>query len=482
VGLGTYPAAHEDEWLGAPGYSFLGGGPWGTPLFDGFGGSGQHQYFFLPLGSLLGGALFRVLGTGLWQARLLTLVLALVLLALTQALAERHLTAWHGALGVAVLTLLPIAGPMPFYPSGIPLMDLARHARYDLGAAVFGFGALWASRGRIATLPQAAGVGALLGLATLCHVYGALFGAWLWLDVAPGARWRLRAALLASGAGVLVPWLLFIAQAPGDFAVQTHSYAGRFSLGSPRFYLHNLLGEPWRYSPVWGARRTPGMWLYLGLVGAGAVRWARGGGRGPSAPLLGTALCLALGLALFIQPKPWVYLAVLWPLYALMAADGLVALSTRLRFDVRGAFVVLGLLSVPAALRMRAGLAEATPYADLCARIAQSIPKGSHVSAHHLFWMGLVGAFPDVRSTLVPMMRCMPGTSPSPVDCDEAYRDGWTDYFVFGAVEADVVRSGEAHPELRAPGAALARLRAAHPPVAVIDDATYGHIEVLQVR
>jgi hypothetical protein len=493
IGLGRFPAAHEDEWFGAPGYELLTHGRYALPLFAGFAGSDQHAYFFMPLASLFAGGMFKLLGLGLWQARAVTVLLAGLAMALTYALGRRCLSPAHGALAVAVLALVPVAAAMPYYPSGIPLFDLARHARYDLGAAVFGLWATLVGARDWTGFKRGLYAGVLVGLAVLCHVYGGLFGLAL---LVPSQRERppgFVAARVGLVVGTLLPlalYVAFVATGWGDFLAQSRVYAGRFSLGSVWFYLRNLATELRRYSPMWGARATPAFWLYLGAVVAGAVsllRAWRDPGSAGKRHILKTVVVVALGMALFVSPKPWVYLAVLWPLYALLAAEALLRLAARLPMtaSVRwgAAAVLFAALAAPAAGRMVHGVLTTTPYAAWCRTLSAPIPTGSHVMAHHRYWMGLASRFPDMRSTIAPLMRCMPRTSPTPESCDAAYEDGWADYFLFGAPEADLVAGKDAFPEYRDGALALERLRRTHqPPVAVFDDPTYGRVELLRMR
>jgi hypothetical protein len=78
AGLDRFPAAHEDEsWIAAPGYTFWAKGYFGDDLAAGYYGLEQHNYTIMPLFSLFVGASLRLLGIGLFQARIVSVVMIL---------------------------------------------------------------------------------------------------------------------------------------------------------------------------------------------------------------------------------------------------------------------------------------------------------------------------------------------------------------------------------------------------------------------
>ncbi|NJN95703.1 MAG: glycosyltransferase family 39 protein [Anaerolineales bacterium] len=294
--LDRFPKIHEDEsWQAAPGYTFWAEGRFGTDLFAGFYGMEQHYFGFMPLFPLLVGGALHLFGLGLFQARLVPLALILLTLALTHRLGTRLFSPWYGTLTVAILATWRIAGPFPHLPSGIPLADVARIVRYDSAVPVFGLGALLLlvhklkSDRRPATgdRPNAPrtthhashcflGVGFLVGLAALSHVYGAfwlpaLLLAMLWLR---GGHSVKPAVITLIGFGLaLIPWLLFVVSGWSGFVQQNRNYADRFGLLDSRFYLINLLNEVERYDPILnGAKQSLGAWLWL-IGGSLSLIW-----------------------------------------------------------------------------------------------------------------------------------------------------------------------------------------------------------------
>ena len=102
----------------------------------------QRYYGFMPLHPFVLAAVFRVLGPGLAQARLETVALTALTLALTFGLGWRLFGAWVGALAVALLVLVRWTGLTYVQLTGIPAVDFARIARYDPLVPAIGLGAL----------------------------------------------------------------------------------------------------------------------------------------------------------------------------------------------------------------------------------------------------------------------------------------------------------------------------------------------------
>ncbi|MCB0154274.1 MAG: hypothetical protein KDF65_05710, partial [Anaerolineae bacterium] len=141
--LDRFPKIHEDEaWQAAPGYTFWAEGHFGTELFAGFYGMEEHYYGFMPLFPILVGGALHLFGLGLFQARLVPLILITLSLALTHRLGSKLFSPWHGTLAVAILVGWRVAGPFAHLPSGIPLADVARIVRYDSAVPLFGLAAL----------------------------------------------------------------------------------------------------------------------------------------------------------------------------------------------------------------------------------------------------------------------------------------------------------------------------------------------------
>ena len=249
--------------------------------FAGFYGMEQHYYGFMPLFPIMVGGALHLFGVGLFQARLVSLMLILLALALTYRLGSLLFTPWHGLIALMILVTWRIAGPFAHLVSGIPLADVARIVRYDSAVPIFGLAALLLFSHtirrqitiNIAPLPlwPFLGVGGFIGLAALSHLYGAF-----WLPALGAALFWLvgRRAIvpgLVMGLGFwlsLTPWLIFVAAGWEDFISQGQNYSDRFGLLDYRFYLVNILREVERYDPILnGAKQSVGAWLWL--VGCG---------------------------------------------------------------------------------------------------------------------------------------------------------------------------------------------------------------------
>jgi len=285
-GLDAVPRVHEDEpWIAAPGLAFWTTGHFATDLSGGFFGAERHEYGFLPLFPLLVGLALKVLGTGLFEARIVALSCATASLGLTYLAGRRLLSPTHGLSAAVILAAWPVAIPGGHRPTGIPLADLGRIARYDVAVPVFGLLSLLVllsaldadgrpPRGRLFA------AGFLAGLATLTHAYGAA-----WLAVA-GATLLIRrpsrlfpALLLVSGGflSALAPWVAFVVSGFADFVSQNRTYSGRFDLFSFRFYAANVADEGRRYEPVLRAAQAGRIatWVLLAAILSGLVLLGR---------------------------------------------------------------------------------------------------------------------------------------------------------------------------------------------------------------
>ncbi len=498
-GLDAVPQVHEDEgWIASPGLTFVETGVFATDLYRGFFGSERHFYGFLPLYPILCGASLRLFGISLWSARLVSLLLASATLALTYAAGRRLLGPSHGLAALAILAFWPVATPLPSYPTGIPLADLARIVRYDIGVPVFGLAGflLIAGRTRI-TRVRVAAAGALAALSALCHVYG---GAWLAVsalltlrDEGAGRGARLT-VLCGSFLAALSPWILFASRAPADLAGQNFNVADRFDLFDSAFYLSNLRFEWHRYGPLLRAVRSGDLaaWIWGAAVVAGGMlllrRATRERDRSAEAILLALTVTTAL-FALLVRPKTFSYLATIWPLLALAAAAAVVSvLSAPRPWSVRAAAALLFTIPLAhgaAAYRERAREAQrATPYSVLAERLRAMVPREARLLAHQHVWFALQGRVADYRSLVVPFYLSSRAHAPAPVSFARAADATVTDTLLldpstlrFLAEAPESRNSGHAVPsDVRAWMASRqAQLMAS------LDDPTYGRFEVWQL-
>ncbi len=533
--LDRFPKIHEDEsWQAAPGYTFWAEGRFGTDLFAGFYGMERHYYGFMPLFSILVGGALHLFGLGLFQARLVPLVLIMLTLALTHRLGARLFSPWHGMLAVAILVTWRIAGPFPHLVSGIPLADVARITRYDSAVPVFGLAALLLL---VHTLPPPRSqiklsivncqlsivnffrIGFLAGLATLSHVYGAfwlpaLLLAMLWIL----GRQAIKPMLFAGfGFGLaLTPWFLFVASGWADFLGQNRNYTDRFGLVDGRFYLINLLNEVERYDPILnGAKQSLGAWLWLMLCSLSLIwlvrrtiqqpmvnsQWSTANRQQTQAPshrppvisarlLIAVVGTLGVLFTFLLSFKTFSYLATLWPLFALVIAAGFIHLwqAPTLRCWWRPALALFFLLAVAEGLLTQWQLQKVaqafSPYKTFTGAVAAKLPPQSRVMALQHYWLGLAGHSQDYRSILVPIFWTNPNYVSQPISFSEATQAILPQIILLDQIMLDFLAETAApdhplHQLGRDIWAYLPERRARL--IGQVDDPTYGRMQIYEL-
>jgi 4-amino-4-deoxy-L-arabinose transferase-like glycosyltransferase len=181
TGLDRFPVAIQDEpWIVAPALKLATQGVYGSDLFLGYYGMGQHDYQSVPLYPLVVASAFKTLGIGLVQARLVSVIFGFLTLPLVYLVGRKLIGAMGAAAAVVLLVFWRVTDFGPVFGSGIPLVDLSREARYDiavpplilLALGLFLTGMDRGSGRRVAIS------GFFIGLAALTEFYGAF-----WLPV-----------------------------------------------------------------------------------------------------------------------------------------------------------------------------------------------------------------------------------------------------------------------------------------------------------
>jgi len=412
--LDRYPLLNYDEGEElAPAYKLATRGIFGSDMMAGFYHAEEHVYYMMPLYLLALGAVFRVLGTGIWQARLLSVGSGLAAVLLTFALG-RALHNWAvGLLAAAVLCTLQLS-LLPS-ESGVPLLDIARVVRYDVMVPMWGLlGCLcfvWAHERR--RLFGYAACGFCIGLAALSNAYGLLYLpliglCLLWVDGLAALRgWPLVLVLLGCLLAGL-PWAIYVLSAPADYIGQMtiQSSRNRFDFFDPAFYWQNLLDERYRYATWLGGHLSQpvlwprvGIWVVAVAVPAALVMLARRVRRSPRLADVFTFIALpllALLLAVTTNLKIYGYFALVMPVLALQTGFGLAELWRVLGPALSAPRLVmlagLGLAVVEGQVgvirNLEAGRA-ATPYDELMRPIAARLAPGARVLATHAYWLGL---------------------------------------------------------------------------------------------
>jgi 4-amino-4-deoxy-L-arabinose transferase-like glycosyltransferase len=426
--LDTLPPVYEDEpWQASVAYKLATQGVFGSDVFAGWNGMEQHYYGFLPVHPVLMAGIFKVLGEGLLQARLEAVLAATLTLGLTLVLARRLFSsAWLGPLAVGLLLFVRWTGTTTIQVTGIPFVDLARIARYDVVVPVFGLASLIAYRGGTSGQAWRFGVAGLLaGLAALTHVYGLFWLIALGLLVLwerKGARalvWLLAGALL-----VWLPYLLYVLSDLPEWRAQVAGYADRFGLLDPRFYVSNLADEPRRYGPGLGPPGLgwllrPGLWSLLVLVPLSLLGLARQALRhsdSAARTLLVPAIAFPVLFALLLRLKLVNYTLTFLPVLALACAWGILQAVDWLQ--PRRGVIGLGLASLLALSLVLEGVSRlalveslpATPYATFIGQVHRTIPAGARVVGLHNYWFGFEDT--EYRSFVVPLAWMDPGGLP----------------------------------------------------------------------
>ena len=270
--LDRFPVAIQDEpWILAPSIKLAMHGIYGSALFAGYYGAGRHDFQAMPAYPLLVAAVFKVIGVGPAQARMVSVLLGALTVALTYLVGRRLVGETAAALAAALLVLWRVTTYGPVFGSGVPLLDLSRIARYDVAVpplVLLACGLLvWGLERNSGWLVAASG--ATVGLAALCQLYGAF---WLpvlalliiWRDGRSARRSRDLALVLAGFVVTMAPWLAYIGVHWADYMGQMRFYRPHFRFYDPGFYLANLTHEYQRYPlRLWRGYPSPGAVLFL---------------------------------------------------------------------------------------------------------------------------------------------------------------------------------------------------------------------------
>ena len=438
--LSVFPIVGEDEpWIAAAPHKLANDGVYGSDLFTGYYGVERHNYQHMPVYPLLQAAVFKAAGTGVLQMRLLPVAFGFALLVVVFLVGRQAAGAGAGALAVVLLLVLRIADGGG--PTGILLLDRARINRYDIAVPVFGLLALWmfnraeirrSSGGYLAT-------GALVGLASLCHLYGIFWLAALatMLLIARRSRVLSESALWLVLAGIAItwlPWLAYIATGWSDYAGQMRFVSPRFDLTSMSFYTRNALHGGGPLSWDWFQRSLGemplsriGTWSALVGLPIAVAAIAFGSRRSSRSDItaLSVAVSLVVTIALFvvlIHVKTYNYMIAVWPLGALVLAIGATwlwragGLIARLPLAL-----LLGGMTIEAATRVTQAAHQArlvTPYDWYTTDVARCIPPGSLVLGLQHYWLGL-RQYP-YRTWLVPVNNAHAIYSHAPIPFEEA--------------------------------------------------------------
>jgi hypothetical protein len=406
------PVSNDEGELLEVSYTLATTGQLASPMYAGFFDAEDHHLWTLPLQHVLDAAAFKAFGAGFAQARWVSLAAALASMWTIGWLALR----WYGLTAALVTEALLVfwRSELTQGTTGLPLLDVARVARYDVLAIAFGWLAIAAldlaiTQKSARTLPHVS-AGILAGLAALTQFYGVFA-----LPVMLLGATRKR-AVVGGAALALTPWLAFAAWHHADLAGQLSVYGQRGDFLNPAFYTHNIAAEPARYADVL-AQRVPddvagasevafqtSLYVLLALVPALVWRISRfvrcPEGRGDRLLLL--SLASSAGLLLVVdQTKTPLYAIVLVPPVCLLLGAGG---SDLLRWPWQGSRPWLGSLVTAASVALlvaltsdglraysvdRAESAQVTPYASIGRQIEAALPADGVVLGPERWWWAL---------------------------------------------------------------------------------------------
>jgi hypothetical protein len=394
------PVSNDEVELMAVGYKLATQGILGSDMYAGFFGGDQHHFETLPLQHVLDAVCFRVFGSGVLQARGVSLLAGISIVWTAGWLAYR----WYG-LGTALLCeVLLVAWPsnLTAASNGMPLLGVSRTARYDvLAVATVWLAILLVDATlRRRSAPLALAAGACCGLATLSQFFGSfvlVFGmaVWVWSRAGIG----LVAAWLAGVALVIAPYAVFAARYAADLRGQLSVFGNRGDFLRPGFYVENALSEWTRYAHL--VPTSLSTWLLaLGAVGAVVgLAWRKGTG---DRLLLLSLATFTAALTLLDQTKVPLYSILVWPSICLVVAAGVSALLVWARHSQRAVWLrftpgVVAVLVLPGVglegvAAYRADWVEAsqvTPYLAVAEQIEAAIPPGSPVLGPERWWWPL---------------------------------------------------------------------------------------------
>lgn len=422
--LDRYPPVIQDEpWIAGPAIKFAVHGVYGSDLFAGYYGAAQAYFISMPAYPLLLAASFKLLGIGLVQARLVSVLFGGLTLLATYLVGRRLVGTVPAAGAATLLVFWRVTRWGYVYGSGVPLLDLSRVARYDIAVAplvLLATGVVVAGIERRSSWLFVAG-GALVGLATLCQPYGAF---WL-LAVAPlffwregwtGLRGRSPYLFLTGFVLAIIPWLVFIAVHPADYFGQMRFLHSHLLFFDPAFYLHNLESE-YRLYPLGlfsGGPRAGSLLLLVGLPVAlvAMIRDAWGTRNIALAAVAFGWLVPQVLFALADSEKMFGHVVALFPFAALVLCWGGRRLwqatiePPSLRRILRIALVA-GVAAIVAEgtggiIHLRAVAASTTPYTRFESRIDRMLARRTLVLGSPEFQLGLL-AHP-YRSFAVPFL------------------------------------------------------------------------------
>jgi 4-amino-4-deoxy-L-arabinose transferase-like glycosyltransferase len=425
--LTTMPRVNVDEpWLMERAYQILLSGVPRQPMY------GLHRAYLLQVGYpyLLAGWM-AALGVGVWQARLLAVLLGLGTLLLVAALGKRLVGAWAG-----VAAALFLAADSNFLGS-------ARNARTDMPAVFFAACAFVAyafgredGRRRWFVLS-----GAAAGLAMLCHGnafwVAVILALWLIADLR-GAVVTFARSWLVGGAAfaALAPYLVVIARNWQEVQRQITAFVPeRVPFYTPARIVEQMALEveryrTWYFGLVTNTVPNPLLWVFQAatVAGAIAVAYRLWSGRrvGGEQLLLGLVAGSVLIFAGFVNNKVPAYMPHLLIGFSLLAGVAVADIGQLIapRWPLAMAFVVLYGGAATAYYEKWYATqrkSELLPYEQIARTVrAMVLPGVRHIYGSPHFWAAVHGDETGSLTSYALGPDGLPSSEPAYLLVDEA--------------------------------------------------------------
>jgi 4-amino-4-deoxy-L-arabinose transferase-like glycosyltransferase len=509
--LTVVPTVYEDEpWIASTGWKLAATGTFGSDLFAGFYGMENANYGFLPVYSFIAAAVFKLIGLGIFQVRLESVIFGLLVLALTYALGRRLFRPSVGLLALFLLLFTPTTGLTPSQYTGILLVDIARIARYDIAVPAFGLAALLLYTTITNHQPPITNhqspnfpyilrftlyvlLGLLTALSSLSHLYGLFWlAALLLLFIWHKTGWRNAAAFII---GFSLPWAAYIAFVLANYADwqgQTQIFPPRFELFDPAWYWQNITTEFRRYGPGLGEGSpfrpglvTAALVVPLSLFALGRQAWH---GDKKAQTLLVPLIILPTLFAVLLYVKLSNYLIAIAPLFTLLIAWGLLKFHKFVgqtdSLPIRKHLIyplhlviplVLLLITLEGTTRLNhleQTAVTTTPYPEFTAEIQSHLPPDGTILALHHYWLNFQNW--DYHTWYVPLLQSNPDFWQPPQSMESALTNIDPDIILIDPRLRDLFN---AEPETAE--AAHAWMTAhGFQQTAVVEDTTYGRMEI----
>jgi 4-amino-4-deoxy-L-arabinose transferase-like glycosyltransferase len=495
--LGNFPGVTDDEiWILNASHKLANEHVFGSDLFKGFWRAEDLYLFNMPLHHFVLAAVFKVFGTSIFVARLVSVGYGVLTILLVYAFGRQ--LRGVGVAMLAVVLVLTLRLHLAF-DTGLPLQEMARSIRYDLAPVPFMLtGTMLLLK---PTLLRCVLAGAIFSIATLLQFYGAFMfpiaAIYLLLESGPiRERVKLVAVVAITAFIVALPYGVVVLTHYDEYEGQTSTLYRRLDLTDPALYRENFEREELRFrlrfdevndlfeKPSERYALLIALPACLGYLGWRVQTFNQ---RGDRILFLSLGLIPLQFLVLDFQKVTFYWIAVV-PYFvlaiAITAEAAFQAMRPHLREPMKAGaktraaatvagvlvfgFIGEGIYAQVQGLRKM----DATNYMSLRPLMAQYVPPGSKVLGATNFWWAMPDT--DFRSYYMLYYRTNPQTTDD-VTTVEGYLDEFgAEYVVLNAVARLFLPS--VNPVLNA------YLEEHGEQLAFIPDKTYGFIEIWKIN